>query len=443
MNIIKNITRILFLPLSFLTLAGCNKYLDIKPVGTVIPTTPADFRGLMVSAYNGFPDHKSYLNLRTDELDLDEFSEDIASVKDIYIWNDLNPDRTTTPFAWQTFYKSIFYANQVIDQAKEKAGDTKEVQQIRGEAYLLRAYAHFELLNMYAPVYNKTTSVTDRGVPISTKLDLEQPYVPATVETVYQQIFQDIQEGEALLNETSETPKFRYRFTKTAAKALEARIYLYRGEWELASQKAAAALALHGDLENLNKDDAHLPNDYRSVEQLQALENVFNSTLQNSSRVSPLFAELYDKQGDMRYARYFQDNDGTLVGIKGGSTDFLCSFRTGELYLIQAEALAQQGKIAEALSSLETLGKNRLTPSYLETWKSTIANLSASALLQEIYQERAREMALEGLRWYDLKRTTQPSIEHTYQDKSFVLTQGDPRYVIRYPREATANNPNL
>lgn len=65
------------------------------------------------------------------------------------------------------------------------------------------------------------------------------------------------------------------------------------------------------------------------------------------------------------------------------------------------------------------------------------------ALLEEIYNERARELAFEGHRWFDLRRTTQPRLVRTFKDEQYVLEQGDERYTIRIPSEAIEANPEL
>lgn len=104
----KRIITIGALSLSLLATSACNNYLDIQPVGKVIPQTAEDFRALLTNAYSTFPTHKSYLALRTDELLLDENSEDIPNLRDIYLWNDGNPDEKTIPMPWTQVYKTIF-----------------------------------------------------------------------------------------------------------------------------------------------------------------------------------------------------------------------------------------------------------------------------------------------------------------------------------------------
>lgn len=425
-----------------LTTASCDKYLDIQPVGTVIPKTEADFRALLVSAYQVFPAHKSMLSLRTDELLLDEYSVDLPSIKDLYLWNDQNPDITTLPMAWETVYKTIFYANHIIAEAEQKAGNSNEVQQIRAEAYLLRAYSHFELLNTYADNYNGATAATDKGIPISIKIDLEQLFEPATIEAVYQQIFADMDAAYKLLQVEDSDVKVKYRFSKRAYYAFESRMRLYRGEWALSKAAADKALAINNELENLTVAGFKTPNDFQSKEMIQAWERVGSSSVSRSTFIS---SELLNKyaDGDFRKAIYFQKSSGDYVSAKGGDNKFNVSFRNAELYLIKAEVEARLNNKDAAISNLEALLKNRLTADALAVSLARYKGLTSEKLIDEIVEERARELALEGLRWYDLKRTTRPEIIHYFQWEPYMLNHNDPRYIIRYPREAISNNPNL
>jgi len=422
-------------------LTSCNKYLDIKPVGTVIPASESDFRGLMTSSYTGFPAHKSYLSLRTDELLLDESSTDAARTKDIYLWNDQNPDPTTTAYPYLAFYKSIFYTNQIISTIDEKLTSNATVDQIKGEAYLMRAYAHFELLNLYSEVY-AASNVGLRGVPLSTKIDLEQRFVPATLGESYAQVLSDMEKGTALLTVEDQAKGVNYRFSKRGAYAMESRLHLYRGEWQVAAEAAQKALAINNKLVDLNATGSKLPNDFESEETIMALEKVSIPEVRSSSFISPALLSSYS-EGDLRKGRYFQKRGADYVSLKGGENRFNVSFRNADLYLTVAECYARLGNTAEALKYLTALKKNRFTVDAYAKETKADASLSKEQLLDAVLLERKRELALEGLRWYDLKRTTRPAITHTSFGRTMTLQQNDPRYVIRYPQEAINNNPDL
>lgn len=419
---------------------SCKKYLDIEPVGRVIPKTADDFRALITSAYVSFPAHKSLLSLRTDEQVLDEWSTEYPNYKDIYSWKDANPDPVTMEFPYEGFYKTIFYVNQVIAEVENEAGKSTVTAQLKGEAYLMRAYAHFELLNLYAKPYNAATAATERGVPLALKIDLEQNHAPATVEAVYTQILADIAAGRQLLNTDNFESGKNYRFTTRAALALLARVRQFRGEWALAQEAATAALAMNNTLENLNTS-TRLPSHYQSVENIMSMEKAYD--LRNVSYISNHLLTIYDQQNDLRYPLYFSRSGGDYVSLKGNSDALKISFRNGELYLIQAEAAAQTDNLAAARQHLLALKVKRLKPAYYQAEATRVNSLDKPTLLKEIIAERERELALEGHRWYDLRRYAQPAIIHEVNGETFRLEQNDPRYTLRFPKSAIANNPNL
>ncbi len=440
----KRIFVIAFLCVGLFGLSSCDKYLDITPVGKVIPETASDFRALLTSAYSKFPAHKPLLALRTDELVLNTNTDELNSLKSLYLWKDANPDANATQMPYGQFYTIIFYANSVIADAEAKAGSGAEVKQMVGEAYMLRAYAHFELVNLFGKPYNASTAATDLGVPISTSIDIEQPYVRATVEQNYTQIFSDIEKARENLNQDAFEAGLNYRFTTHSVPALLARIYLYRGEWQKAYDASQECLAINNTLDDLNSASAVLPNSYLSGENIQSLENAFDASLTRSSYVSSELIARYNQQGDKRFAMYFSNSGSNrYVSLKGNSNTLKITFRNAEIYLIKAEAAARLNNLAEARTSLLALESKRLTPAYFLTQQTLVANLNQAGLISEILNEKSRELALEGHRWYDLRRTTQPQIVHQVNSESATLATGDARYTIRIPADAAISNPNL
>lgn len=125
------------------------------------------------------------------------------------------------------------------------------------------------------------------------------------------------------------------------------------------------------------------------------------------------------------------------------------TFRSSEIYLIAAEAAARQtGKLDVAKGYLLSLMKNRLIADYYSQKEAEIEGMDQEQLINEIMDERARELVFEGHRWYDLRRTTRPKIVKTYYNEEFeeftaTLYADDPRYTIPFPKEAIENNPNL
>ncbi|MBO0938304.1 RagB/SusD family nutrient uptake outer membrane protein [Fibrella sp. HMF5335] len=82
-----------------------------------------------------------------------------------------------------------------------------------------------------------------------------------------------------------------------------------------------------------------------------------------------------------------------------GSRDFL-AFRLAETYLILAEAQLKQNKTTEATAALNAVRRRAAFPG-----KEAAMELKAADVTMEtIYEERARELTGEQIRWFDLKR---------------------------------------
>lgn len=425
-----------------LFIVGCDDFLEIEPEGKVIPETLEEFRAVLTKGYEVFPKQKSRVTYRADELVLDEDSFDFPFYKDIYIWKDVNSDPQTGGYPYIQMYNSIFYANHVIEDGAIKISDSQEKNQLIGEAYALRAYAHFDLVNLFGKPYNETSSNSDKGVPLALEIDLEQVFSPVSVQAVYNQVLADIENAKTLLNVTNFNAGLNYRFTKTAILALESRVYTYMNNSEAALQSVNAALALNSVVLNLNVTP-ELPNLYTSVESIMALEDVFDASLKNSSTISSSLIDVYDTNNDLRFGLYFTEDNGTYKASKGGEQELKCSFRVSELILLKAEAEAKLGNLNSAKSTLLDFMQNRYQTAHMPNLTAQINGLSTTDFLLELYEERQRELALEGHRWFDLRRNEQKEITHTIGGENFTLIENDPRYTLPFPEEAILNNPEL
>lgn len=441
---------ILLLTILSLGLNSCD-YLDVKPSGQVIPETVTEYRALLVDGYYGFPLYKQLLAVRSDEVFPYAGKSSYDSYISVALWDEYNPGTYTPVYPWQNMYETIFYANSIIENIDgaivDTHSDTRE--QLKAEAYLLRAYTHFELLNLYGKPYSAATATTDRGIPLSLKIDIEQNYVPQSVEQVYIQILEDIGEGERLMQVEDQPLATRYRFSKRSAKALEARVRLYRSEWDQAL--TAVEELLPCELEDLNDSDATAPFDYSSREAIMTLDRISSSDVEGSRMyMLPNIMDKYRKDGsDLRVGLYFKKSEENYEPAKGYSNNIRVTFRGGEIYLIAAEAAAHiDGKLSVAKNYLKQLMEKRLTPAYYAEKAAEVEAMNQAQLIVEIADERARELALEGHRWYDLRRTTRPVMVKVYTDKqdqrqTATLLENDSRYTIRFPKEAVAANPDL
>ena len=87
--------------------------------------------------------------------------------------------------------------------------------------------------------------------------------------------------------------------------------------------------------------------------------------------------------------------------------------------------------------------KNRYNESYYTQRESAIMLMEKDELFSEIFDERRRELAFEGHRWFDLRRRQRKELTKTYLGQTFTLEENDSRYTIRIPYDAIAANPGL
>ena len=97
---------------------------------------------------------------------------------------------------------------------------------------------------------------------------------------------------------------YNYRFTTIAVDAFESRTRLYMGEWQAAYDNAERVLAQQSTLEDYNTPDFLLPNQYKSVESINAYENAYITTRLRASLATPAFVQMFTPNDDLRPAHY-------------------------------------------------------------------------------------------------------------------------------------------
>lgn len=427
---------------ALMLMTGCDSFLDIQPVGKVIPTSAPEFRSLITEAYVTVPDDRGLASFRSDEIRLDgtTSSNDLSSYLDIWRWKDDTPDENTATFSWRQFYHVLFIANYVIECEKLMTdGSSAEIKQMVGEAYMLRAYMHFLLANLHAPAYTACDPAVTKAVPLKLNSDVDGILSRNTLAEVYESIIADLTSAESYLNVDSWKTGYNYRFTTLSVDALRSRVMLYMGRWKEAREAAERVLAVKNTLSAVSSE---LPNAYNSVENILALEQVMSAQYARAFKVNRDFFSLYTSSDLRRRAYFNQITASNVVIIKGGSNTYTCSFRVAEMLLNAAEAAWHEDKFDVAAEYLLTLQRARFRDGGQEK-ETAVAAMTNDELLAEILTERARELAFEGHRWFDLRRTTRPRLERTYRNETFVLEADDPRYTIRIPSAAIAANPGL
>lgn len=320
---------------------------------------------------------------------------------------------------WDDFYKRINLTNIILDEIEDLNPVTKEEKlaglRIRGEAHFLRAQFYFVLVNIYANAYNPENAKTTLGVPIKLTSyvehdkDKETQFERASVATVYEQILKDLKASVDYFTQSPQTHSF-YRASKEAALLLLSRVYLYMQEWESARTTAEELLELKSVLKNYA-----LLDDSSEVISKTNPEVLFSQGSLNLQQaftgdggdfcISKDLYNLYDSS-DYRKTAYFghsQNSDSISLGHKykkglhQSYVSDLYLLRTSEAYLNMAEACAMLDQNKEASDWLNRFRQNRI-----EGWQDVIYD--QTAIIDEVRNERRKELCFEGHRWFDLRR---------------------------------------
>lgn len=446
----KKLTSILLI-ISLLVTTGCDNFLDITPTGRVIPETAQDYRKLMTEAYYLMPSSRGLTAFISDEIDmtsknLDSYDKD--TFLDLWLWNNVNPSGATTYFDWEKYYKMIFIANTVIENEKSITNGTEaEINQIVGEAYMMRAYNHFILVNLYALPYNSETATSSTGIPLKLNSSMDEVLKPSSIAEVYASVLSDIDNAEKKLNiETWETG-LNYRFNTLSVDALRSRVYLYMGRWEDCYNASERVLSKKNELVDLVSGRT-LPNAYNSSESIVALEMNMTSTYNNVDKLVPkaLYNLYLPGTQDQRARKFYKTEVGGYSLIKGGSSEYRCSFRVGEIYLNAAEAALKNHhpEICKTLL-LKLLEKRYQTAAYTQA-EIDINAMDNDALLDEVYLQRQLELSYEGHRWFDIRRMEKekrPVLTREYEGQTYHIEDNYPELTIKIPDEAKEANPYL
>jgi len=409
------------LMLALLSTAPACRKLDLDPSDTIDPSKAfrnvSDLNLGLLGAY-AVLDNSLLVSavIAADEVTLP--AENTVSNNDAFRWQ-YNATSTSVTGAWSSYYQCIDRANRVLaalDQVTASAADQALKSQYQGELLALRAYCHFELLRGYAASYQPTAL----GVPY---MKISQIGTPgrATFAQNISDIKADLVQAKTLLPATF-TDNTRIR--NVAVAAIQARVALYEKNWSEAvtySSEVITALPLATRAQFPGIwTDANASEVAWKLRRVVGDSRLGDSFFRQSGGIvlyapSTKLLNTFDRTNDVRYAAYIRF-DATRTGNKsqylvnkyiGGTASApglvdTKLFRTGEMYLIRAEAQAEGGSLAAAAADLNALRAARLTG-------YTNQPFAAKAdLITALYLERFKELAFEGQRFFDLKRQNLP-----------------------------------
>ncbi|MCK7556324.1 RagB/SusD family nutrient uptake outer membrane protein [Chitinophaga sedimenti] len=261
-----------------LTGSGCNKWLDVKPVAQTTKDelfqTQKGFRDALTGAYIHLKDNKAYGNsLMWGNIEYMARNWEVASSSNVPLMNLANANYTdATVRGWldgsyEQLYKIVADANSILEKidAKQSIFTDNNYALIKGEALILRAFAHFDALRMYGPLPGApgTTAVLPYVKAVSSQI-----VEPVTFQQFVLEVIADLDAAEALLKTTDPLTKYsltelnppassslppvldddfymyrQIRFNYYSALALKARVYTWMGLTDEGNRANAAKYA--------------------------------------------------------------------------------------------------------------------------------------------------------------------------------------------------------
>lgn len=448
------------------------------------------------------------------EYQADMLNAGFGTTNDMHLWSeDFNAANEVTNGIYYSYYVAISNINFVLggtaDRKEAKPEDQKRLDTVRGKGLFLRAYYYFNLAIRYGTPYKSTADDDALCVPLLLKYDPRNASPRATNKEVYDQILKDLSEARTLLKEVKNEP-MSTEFNEDAITALEARVEFYKNDMKGAYDSAIALI-------NTKRYPLNAP-DPKAFEDMwlhdKSNEIILTLNIQRPDELSPgtslyrqdislsrdeedgkvganapsffpsqWVVDMYDAK-DLRKNVYFESQYVNFLDTFTASDVYVVSkgkgnpaysdtkdaikyaqwggyipnglhapkvFRIAEAYLIAAEAASMLKDDTNALKYLNELKKSRgLSP----------LTLGGAELFKEIKTERAKELAFEGFRLWDLRRWGDDMKRHDPQvkedpilgtdvmflnpdDHNMKIEAGNPKFVWPIPFDDIKNTPAL
>lgn len=452
--------KIFVAALAALSLSACNEWLDVKPEGTPNADnfwkTDKDYADAMLAVYG---------NLNLEETwGRDLFWEQGAS-DDVFYSRARGPKQmnlanltmdgdteSNLKDIYEYMYEIMGRANDVVYHGLKHTNPTKRISQHIGEAYFMRALAHFMIAYRYGRV--------DNGVPFDRYEDYEEysnsriPTQQPSVIDNYKMIIEDLDQSIERLPYFSSYGAEDYgRASRDAALALKVKVYAYWAQHDPSKWSEIPAIVDRIESEGKRGLEDKFADVFKIANEW-GKEHIFSVNSEASTLAGSIFPGIlldnkgwgkingwgnfkptlelwaeYDEKDERRAVTLLQYGDKfTFLGEERkfySSADLECGFhfnkymdgfrteataskngnrpvtdlnvpifRFAEMLLFKAEALIEQGKGAEAATVL-----NRIAS------RAGLGNPYSVATITDLMHERRCELAGEFTdRFMDLKR---------------------------------------
>lgn len=439
--------------LTLILSVSCSDFTEIEPKGKNLLTTTDELNMLLNFDYSTYvhfglsPNSQLTLigSVFTNMSDMNNYlSSGEASTTKAYTFAMEDIDRaalTTNDNTYNDLYSLIgTVCNPILEKADAASGDDTAKRQYKAEAYVLRAWAHYMLVNTFAKAYNAATAATDPGICLLKEgQDLQADMEKATVAEVYASITEDLDAALAL-NALPVVNINRMRVNLPFAYAVKAKVEMSMGKYSEALTDAQTALDA----------DSHV-DDYRQYvgsmwthPQAGDEEDYFMIPL---SPAGMAFTEdqverygegwvLYDTFGD--YETIYGIPGALIYGVPCKVWIDMASYTNGygikttDMMLTKAECLLRSHDVNGAMAMLDGIRINRIDDAHYTPLAGAVTTeAEAWAALRTLVQQ---ENALSIWSYLDLKRwntedALKQNIEKHILGQTYTVTPESPLWI--------------
>jgi starch-binding outer membrane protein, SusD/RagB family len=332
----------------------------------------------------------------------------------------------TNTFAnWRSFYKTINFCNTVIEFAPQVLESDPTFKQSQLDAYLaemltIRSLMYFYLVRTFKEVPLKITPT------VSDEDEYELP--KSTEAEIIAQILSDLAKAESMaVVSYDNVDENKGRITRFAVNALQADVYLWAedyantiiacdkiinsGQFGLVNGRSwfvnqfvvgnsnESIFELQFDEQKTNPFFDMLTTNRRWLASALVLEEFYTIDFINPDN-KDVRADGASLRSDGRIWKYLGLNESDQRTSAQSYAHWIV-YRYADILLLKAEALAHSGGGEQALEIIDQI---RVRANALEATERGIDPTDVDGLTDYILEERAREFAFEGKRWFDILR---------------------------------------
>lgn len=435
-----------FFVILILTFTSCEKYLDLDPISQGIALDNQSTDSVVFTSADQVESALSglYSEFRNEYWELDYFVNGDAQSDDAYAGADnpanfqidnmnINAVNSNVSRDWAYLYSAIGKANVIInnvDSVTDENLSAERKAEIKGEASFIRAFHYFQLVQLWGGVPLQLIEVREISAELLPQIYPQLYPARNTEEEVYSQIILDL---ETALNSVPVSAPNKGYVTKGAVNAMLAKVYATKQphEYDKVIQYCDAVINgpynLLPDYEQLwnntveNSDESIFEINYEGTSESgnwgtsMFMWNRISDWKKFNTPSNDLVNAFLEEGDEIRLASSisFEDISGNWTDSYWPENNYPFAYkyrdvtdpspqnyiflRLADIILLKAEALNETGDVTGA-GELVNMIRSRVD----------LPNTDASNqedMRLAIEKERRLELAFEGHRWYDLKRT--------------------------------------